>query len=159
MESTNLLDESQMDSNKSLFYDTNSTYLDLPESLSPHTLLTEVLTNVSQLTPNNSYSPEGALGYGGPGGGLPLGVPEWCVIPEGNLSVMWDGCIPMQDPLEMRNPQHTNPSFVAIVVTHALTFLLGVSGNSIIVASMARDKGTRNVTRWVMGEKSENRKT
>lgn len=56
-------------------------------------------------------------------------------------------CFPFDDPMEMRKPHKANPSFVPIVVTHALTFLLGVSGNSIIVFSMAKDKGTRNVTR------------
>ncbi|MPC49631.1 hypothetical protein E2C01_043439 [Portunus trituberculatus] len=56
-------------------------------------------------------------------------------------------CMPLDDPMEMRKPHKANPSFMPIVVTHALTFLLGVSGNSVIVFSMAKDKGTRNVTR------------
>ncbi|XP_045104581.1 allatostatin-A receptor-like isoform X2 [Portunus trituberculatus] len=59
-------------------------------------------------------------------------------------------CMPLDDPMEMRKPHKANPSFMPIVVTHALTFLLGVSGNSVIVFSMAKDKGTRNVTSWFL---------
>lgn len=64
-----------------------------------------------------------------------------------NITTFERICMPLDDPMEMRKPHKANPSFVPIVVTHALTFLLGVSGNSVIVFSMAKDKGTRNVTR------------
>lgn len=64
-----------------------------------------------------------------------------------NITSFRTNCLPLDDPMEMRKPHKANPSFVPIVVTHALTFLLGVSGNSVIVFSMAKDKGTRNVTR------------
>ncbi|XP_064077196.1 galanin receptor 2a-like isoform X2 [Macrobrachium nipponense] len=78
------------------------------------------------------------------------GAPSFCVFTQKNKTFVWNNCIPMNDPQEMRKPYKANPSFVPIVVTHALTFLVGVSGNSIIVASMARDKGTRNVTSWFL---------
>lgn len=66
-----------------------------------------------------------------------------------NITSFRTNCLPLDDPMEMRKPHKANPSFLPIVVTHALTFLLGVSGNSVIVFSMAKDKGTRNVTRLV----------
>ncbi|XP_050728245.1 allatostatin-A receptor-like isoform X2 [Eriocheir sinensis] len=67
-----------------------------------------------------------------------------------NITSFRTNCLPLDDPMEMTKPHKANPSFVPIVVTHALTFLLGVSGNSIIVFSMAKDKGTRNVTSWFL---------
>ncbi|XP_063866283.1 galanin receptor type 2-like isoform X2 [Scylla paramamosain] len=67
-----------------------------------------------------------------------------------NITTFERNCMPLENPMEMRKPHKANPSFVPIVVTHALTFLLGVSGNSVIVFSMAKDKGTRNVTSWFL---------
>ncbi|XP_050728236.1 cholecystokinin receptor type A-like isoform X2 [Eriocheir sinensis] len=67
-----------------------------------------------------------------------------------NITSFLTNCLRLDNPMEMLKPHKANPSFVPIVVTHALTFLLGVSGNSVIVFSMAKDKGTRNVTSWFL---------
>ncbi|KAK3848834.1 hypothetical protein Pcinc_040532 [Petrolisthes cinctipes] len=84
---------------------------------------------------------------------LLLGMPLWrvealgCTYETDNETIIRHDCMMIEDPLEMRKPHKANPSFVPIVVTHVLTFLVGVTGNSIIVATMAKDKGARNVTR------------
>lgn len=75
---------------------------------------------------------------------------EQCTFEHDNETHVRHDCLRMDDPFEMLKPQKANPSFVPIVVTHVLTFLVGVTGNSIIVATMAKDKGARNVTRSVL---------
>ncbi|KAK4290381.1 hypothetical protein Pmani_036711 [Petrolisthes manimaculis] len=86
---------------------------------------------------------------------LLLGMPLWrvealgCTYENDNETIIRHDCMMIEDPLEMRKPHKANPSFVPIVVTHVLTFLVGVTGNSIIVATMAKDKGARNVTSYI----------
>lgn len=148
MATADIWDRTMMDnSNFTYYYDTNYTSFDYLDSLNSSTLLNEVLSNMSQTTKGPV---EGGRGLGGGMGYMeevPKGTPEWCVVRDGNYSFVWHACVQLDNPMEMRKPHKANPSFWPILVTHALTFLLGVSGNSIIVASMARDKGTRNVTR------------
>lgn len=141
------------DGNVSLLYENNLTDFDLSVSLEAHLAITGFLFNLTHTTQIPSSVSVAGERVGGGGGGAD---DRWfsggggggiCTDFHENRTDIWVNCFPLQDPLEMRKPHKANPSFVPIVVTHALTFLLGVSGNSIIVASMARDKGTRNVTR------------
>ncbi|XP_071524494.1 cholecystokinin receptor type A-like [Panulirus ornatus] len=141
-----------LEANLSHPFENNLTDLDPSGSLDAHLLILRVLSNLTQTTLNPSISLSGEEGGGaeeawpfGGGGGGRGGCADFS-----NRTDIWVNCVPLQDPLEMRKPHKANPSFVPIVVTHALTFLLGVSGNSIIVASMAKDKGTRNVTSWFL---------
>ncbi|CAG2179608.1 unnamed protein product [Oppiella nova] len=41
----------------------------------------------------------------------------------------------MANPYEMLNPSAINPAFVPIIVTHAITFLIGIIGNILVIAT------------------------
>lgn len=145
MNSSDLFDEPLMDPspiNSTL--DANSTFDPFLTDLDPHFWVRGVLTNLSQL-PADGNASFGDFGRRE----LTFGKEGVCTEILENKTYFSDNCMPLEDPLEMRKPHKANPSFVPIVITHALTFILGVSGNSVIVASMARERGTRNVTRWV----------
>ncbi|XP_069939716.1 allatostatin-A receptor-like [Cherax quadricarinatus] len=131
-----------------LSYDINFTSFDPGEPMDPHFFFSGVLMNLSYGALDPVAPTSGDRAAVGAAGGIAAGV--GCTYIHENKTYFWDNCIPLEDPLEMRKPHRANPSFVPIVVTHALTFLLGVSGNSVIVVSMARDKGTRNVTSWFL---------
>ncbi|XP_045608279.1 allatostatin-A receptor [Procambarus clarkii] len=139
-------------------YNSNNTSFDPVDSLVAHFNFSGFPTNPSleALYPTSLTGHRLATGgVATEGGGASLGVGEMtvgvsCTDLHENDTYFWDNCIHLEDPLEMRKPHKANPSFLPIVVTHALTFLLGVSGNSIIVVSMAKDKGTRNVTSWFL---------
>ncbi|XP_042224650.1 allatostatin-A receptor-like [Homarus americanus] len=157
MNSSGMFGDSLLDPNMSLTDDVNLTYLDSTEPFDAHGILAGVMTNFSQATldPILSLVEGGGGGGGAIGGGVAEGTAAnlariECTYVHENKTFFWDTCVPLDDPLEMRKPHRANPSFVPIVVTHALTFLLGVSGNSVIVVSMAKDKGTRNVTSWFL---------
>uniref|UniRef100_T1IXX9 G-protein coupled receptors family 1 profile domain-containing protein n=1 Tax=Strigamia maritima TaxID=126957 RepID=T1IXX9_STRMM len=55
--------------------------------------------------------------------------------------------ISVDHPEDMLKPWFINPHFVSIMITHSLTFLVGVIGNIIIISTMTRDKTSRNATR------------
>ncbi|XP_069994926.1 allatostatin-A receptor-like isoform X2 [Penaeus vannamei] len=144
--STDLFDEPMMDPtafNSTL--DANSTFDPFLTDLDPHFWVRGVLTNLSHL-PADGNASFGDFGRRE----LSFGKEGVCTEILENKTYFSDNCMPLEDPLEMRKPHKANPSFVPIVITHALTFILGVSGNSVIVASMARERGTRNVTSWFL---------
>lgn len=47
-------------------------------------------------------------------------------------------------PEEMLHPQAINPAFWPIVITHAITFLLGVVGNTVVIITWAGSKPNRS---------------
>ena len=49
-------------------------------------------------------------------------------------------------PLEMLEPWNINPYFFPIVITYIITFVVGVSGNIIVISVMAGDRANRSVT-------------
>ncbi|XP_042871095.1 galanin receptor 2a-like isoform X2 [Penaeus japonicus] len=146
MNPSNLFDQPLVESTTmNSTFDTNSTFDPFLTDLDPHFWVRGMLTNLSQLPA------EGNASFGDFGGReLDLGKEGVCTEIHENQTYFSDNCMPLEDPLEMRKPHKANPSFVPIVITHALTFILGVSGNSVIVASMARERGTRNVTSWFL---------
>lgn len=51
------------------------------------------------------------------------------------------------DPEEMLKPWRFIPQFVPVIITHAITFVLGVIGNTLIIIALKRDRSTRSATR------------
>ncbi|KAG8183833.1 hypothetical protein JTE90_025716 [Oedothorax gibbosus] len=51
-----------------------------------------------------------------------------------------------ETPEDMLNPQAINPSFLPIVVTHAIVFLVGIIGNTVVIVTWAGSKPTRSPT-------------
>ena len=49
-------------------------------------------------------------------------------------------------PLEMLEPWNINPYFFPILITYIITFIVGVSGNIIVICVMAGDRANRSVT-------------
>ncbi|CAG2105706.1 unnamed protein product [Medioppia subpectinata] len=49
-------------------------------------------------------------------------------------------------PLEMLEPWNINPYFFPILITYIITFIVGVSGNIIVISVMAGDRANRSVT-------------
>ncbi|CAL8104804.1 unnamed protein product [Orchesella dallaii] len=49
-------------------------------------------------------------------------------------------------PEDMLNPSKRNPAFYPIVITHAITFVLGIIGNVVAVSVMIGDRKGRNAT-------------
>ncbi len=50
---------------------------------------------------------------------------------------------------EMLLPWKNNPNFVPIVLTHVITFVIGLAGNIVVISTMSRGHGERSVTRSV----------
>lgn len=50
---------------------------------------------------------------------------------------------------EMLLPWKSNPNFVPIVLTHVITFVIGLAGNIVVISTMSRGHGERSVTRYV----------
>ena len=50
---------------------------------------------------------------------------------------------------EMLLPWKSNPNFVPIVLTHVITFVIGLVGNIVVISTMSRGHGERSVTRYV----------
>lgn len=49
-------------------------------------------------------------------------------------------------PEDMLNPAKRNPAFYPIVITHAITFILGIVGNIVAVSVMIGDRKGRSAT-------------
>lgn len=54
--------------------------------------------------------------------------------------------IQFEHPLEMLEPWMINPYFFPILITYIITFIVGVSGNIIVICVMAGDRANRSVT-------------
>ena len=52
----------------------------------------------------------------------------------------------MPNPEEMLNPESRNPFFVHIVITHSITFIIGILGNAVAISVMIGEGKTRNAT-------------
>ncbi|CAG2119119.1 unnamed protein product, partial [Medioppia subpectinata] len=52
----------------------------------------------------------------------------------------------IDNPNDMLDPFHINPAFLTIVVTHAITFFVGIIGNSVVIATWARGGKLRSST-------------
>lgn len=83
-------------------------------------------------------------------GELPLGttaLPGPGLVPTtvGPLSDATFG-IPMDDPQSMTDPWRSNSDFLVILLTHAITFIVGVIGNTIVIATWARGGKIRSPT-------------
>ncbi|KAH9419307.1 hypothetical protein DERP_005814 [Dermatophagoides pteronyssinus] len=52
----------------------------------------------------------------------------------------------IDNPHDMIDPFHSNQNFMAIVLTHAITFIVGVIGNSVVIATWARGGKIRSPT-------------
>lgn len=63
-----------------------------------------------------------------------------------NLSRLPPGHVYFEYPEEMLVPWVINEYFTFIVITYLITFVIGVSGNVVVVCVMAGDKSSRNVT-------------
>ena len=50
------------------------------------------------------------------------------------------------NPEDMIDPFHSNQDFMTIVLTHAITFIVGVIGNSVVIATWARGGKIRSPT-------------
>ena len=48
---------------------------------------------------------------------------------------------------EMLYPWKNNSFFLPIIMTHAITFIIGLTGNIIVISTMSRGHGERSVTR------------
>ncbi len=57
--------------------------------------------------------------------------------------------IQVDSPEEMLWPWMNNPYFLPIVVSHAITFVVGLVGNAVVISAMSRSRGERSVTRSV----------
>ena len=57
-----------------------------------------------------------------------------------------DRLIPMANPEEMLNPESRNPYFFHIVITHSITFIIGILGNAVAISVMIGEGKTRNAT-------------
>ena len=53
----------------------------------------------------------------------------------------------MENAEEMLLPWKSNPNFVPIIITHVITFMVGLAGNIIVICTMSRGHGERSVTR------------
>lgn len=53
---------------------------------------------------------------------------------------------------EMLLPWKSNPNFVPIVLTHVITFVIGLAGNIVVISTMSRGHGERSVTRYVQSD-------
>lgn len=53
----------------------------------------------------------------------------------------------MENAEEMLLPWKNNPNFVPIVLTHVITFVIGLVGNIVVISTMSRGHGERSVTR------------
>ncbi|CAG2178160.1 unnamed protein product, partial [Oppiella nova] len=52
----------------------------------------------------------------------------------------------IDNPNDMLDPFHINPAFLTIVITHAITFFVGIIGNSVVIATWARGGKLRSST-------------
>ncbi|CAG7726589.1 unnamed protein product [Allacma fusca] len=57
-----------------------------------------------------------------------------------------DSLIYMANPDEMLNPEKRNPFFFHIVITHSITFFIGILGNVVAISVMVGDRKSRNAT-------------
>ena len=53
----------------------------------------------------------------------------------------------LDDPMEVKSPHKFVSMFVPIIVTHAMTFIFGILGNVIMIASLVKERVARNITR------------
>jgi hypothetical protein len=53
----------------------------------------------------------------------------------------------MENAEEMLLPWKNNPNFLPIVLTHVVTFVIGLAGNIVVISTMSRGHGERSVTR------------
>lgn len=65
--------------------------------------------------------------------------------PGHNATPPW--LIYLKDPMEVKSPHIFVPMFIPIILTHAMTFVFGVIGNSTMIASLVRGRVSRNITR------------
>ncbi len=83
------------------------------------------------------------MDFGAPNGSL--GIQETLlqtnVSGENELTVF-----EMPNPEEMLNPAAINPQFLHIIITHSLTFVVGLLGNVFVVTIMVGDRKSRNAT-------------
>lgn len=52
----------------------------------------------------------------------------------------------INNPQDMIDPFHSNQNFMMIVLTHAITFFVGIIGNSVVIATWARGGKIRSST-------------
>ncbi|XP_032786964.2 C-X-C chemokine receptor type 4 [Daphnia magna] len=52
----------------------------------------------------------------------------------------------MENAEEMLLPWKNNPNFLPIVLTHVITFVIGLAGNIVVISTMSRGHGERSVT-------------
>lgn len=72
-----------------------------------------------------------------------------CLDPDDNeTSLCYDKSTRffMSHPEDMLDPWMTNKSFVPIVLTHAVTFLIGIVGNTIVIVTWAGSRPSRSPT-------------
>ena len=62
---------------------------------------------------------------------------------ENEISSSW---IFIEQPESMIDPFHSNQYFVTIILTHAITFIVGVIGNSVVIGTWARGGKIRSPT-------------
>lgn len=65
---------------------------------------------------------------------------------DSNLTSLDTYVFEMEDPEEMRNPTFINPFFLHIIITHTITFVVGLLGNIFVVTVMVGDRKSRNAT-------------
>ncbi|XP_037071289.1 cholecystokinin receptor type A-like [Pollicipes pollicipes] len=63
-----------------------------------------------------------------------------------NSTVEYQDIWPMDNPEEMLIPWIINQYFIPVVITHSVTFLIGVVGNLLVVFVMAGDRKSRTAT-------------
>lgn len=56
----------------------------------------------------------------------------------------------MENAEEMLLPWKNNPNFLPIVLTHFVTFIIGLAGNIVVISTMSRGHGERSVTRLAL---------
>lgn len=52
----------------------------------------------------------------------------------------------IDNPSDMVDPWHSNADFLTIILTHAITFIVGVIGNSVVIATWAKGGKIRSPT-------------
>lgn len=73
-------------------------------------------------------------------------------VNESNQHLLFNQSYDLTDEIYFKNPEETlepwnmNPYFFPIIVTYIITFVVGVSGNAVVIWVMAGDRGNRSVT-------------
>lgn len=80
-------------------------------------------------------------------GGTPAGSGSFQTVPVRSfIDTNETTYIYIDNPKDMIDPFHSNQDFMTIVLTHAITFIVGVIGNSVVIATWARGGKIRSPT-------------